>query len=59
AFALNLLLAALFVSDVFVIEPGDPFEIVLDVAAALFTLAVARLILLVAIRLPYRAASVI
>lgn len=59
AFALNLLLGALFVSDVFVIEPGNPLEIALDVGATLFTLAVARQILLVAVRSPYRAASAV
>jgi hypothetical protein len=55
AMALNVLLALLFLSDVFVIEPSSPFEIFLDVLAALFTLVVARLIYVVAAKPPFRA----
>jgi hypothetical protein len=54
--ALNLLLALFFLADVFVIEPGSPFEIFVDVLAALFTLVVARLIYMVAVRPPFRGA---
>jgi hypothetical protein len=57
ALALNLLLAMFFVADVFVIEPESPFEIFLDVMAAVFTLVVARLIYMVAARPPYRGGS--
>jgi hypothetical protein len=57
ALALNLLLAMFFVADLFVIEPASPFEIFLDVVAALFTLVVARLIYMVAARPPFRVAS--
>lgn len=53
ALALNVLLALLFLSDVFVIEPGSPFEIFFDVVAALLTLVVARLIYVVATKPPY------
>lgn len=54
ALALNLLLAMFFVADLFVIEPASPFEIFLDVMAAVFTLVVARLIYMVAVRPPFR-----
>jgi hypothetical protein len=54
ALALNLLLALFFLADVFVIEPDSPFEIFVDVLAALFTLVVARLIYMVAAGPPYR-----
>jgi drug/metabolite transporter (DMT)-like permease len=57
ALALNLLLAMFFIADVFVIEPESPFEIFLDVLAALFTLVVARLIYMVAAGPPFRGAS--
>jgi magnesium-transporting ATPase (P-type) len=52
ALALNVLLAMMFVAEPFVIEPSNPFQVFLDVVAALFTLVVARLIYVVATRQP-------
>jgi hypothetical protein len=57
ALALNVLLALFFLAEVFVIEPGSPFEIFVDVLAAVFTLVVARLTYMVATRPPFRVAT--
>jgi hypothetical protein len=57
ALALNVLLALFFLAEVFVIEPESPFEIFVDVLAAMFTLVVARLIYTVANRPPFRGAT--
>jgi hypothetical protein len=57
ALALNVLLALLFLADVFVIEPHSPFEIFLDVLAAMSTIVVARLIYVVSTRPPFRIAG--